>query len=888
MTGVGELDAAGTTREPEVQAAASTVGHVAELHDPPIVAAADESYMSDEEVMESDIAFNQRFAAKHLREVAKTKLNPSKRRYINETGFGDLTSISPFAAPHDLMEWLTMNIDTDSCELRLSQNKVIVFTRDMVKKVFNIPSGNRPVELFKRHEHCELHNIYHKNGRAPITHTVDVLHRARNDDGDTTKRSWVLLALATVLTPSTGNMVPLEYLKSLEEMDKVTEFAWDEHVLSVAMREVKKCQDKIKSQATSSFWVGGCFSMLAVIYMDHLIFPQAAINKHQLNYSLPRACFVHQIDFDLVLDFDKNKLSLGKASFGECRFRSLLETPYAALPAQGPVGNNSEVAQDQQVSDSPDCDDTQDCGAGNININDNQDDVAVKENPTKGSNPTDNGKSTDEDVCGSLDDCLQNPAPFGAELELPSHMAAIYDKHTKLYNAKLKGSPSSYGQMLQAIHCKRMEQLLKDVHVASSSSQEAADVTFDVSPPHSNVVGKSDGHGCRKESSREKVVDEPTTDKVFEPAEGARSNCASSIAHEPNGGDVVELGTRTSAFVSENLARCFETTKEKLSSGEDIEHGHQLSQRNHSMPTSVAGHWSDVPSMSVFQEGTEEYEWWISVLNVDANSNAPTHGNTVTTPKSCDVFYVTPQAPISTEAEVLVYDVTPTSMAPLSNGPSKPQEEPVVLVSNREPSADLNEEKLKSKDEKKLKGKKRVGSPMSAGSKYKKIKIDSKTEAMYQYYVMKRYKMKRGEIEPPFIRIRDFHITYTNFQTSLKPRTQICNEVMSLFVETFNIEQSSSSNKQKKFAFSILMSLQLSVHPEVFDPSVCARELRRVCQNFQISVFDLLFFTILRDGHWIVCVVNLLHKEFNMFDSLDNGKFDVAARNLFTNFKRIV
>ena len=83
----------------------------------------------------------------------------------------------------------------------------------------------------------------------------------------------------------------------------------------------------------------------------------------------------------------------------------------------------------------------------------------------------------------------------------------------------------------------------------------------------------------------------------------------------------------------------------------------------------------------------------------------------------------------------------------LSNGPSKTQEELVVLVSSREPSPDLNKDKLKSKDEKKLKSKKRVGSPMSTGSKYKKIKIDSKMEAMYQYYAMKRYKMKRGEIE---------------------------------------------------------------------------------------------------------------------------------------------
>ncbi|KAE8770120.1 hypothetical protein D1007_58176 [Hordeum vulgare] len=111
--------------------------------------------------------------------------------------------------PHDLMKWLSMNIDTDKRELRLIQNKVIIFTRDMVKKVFNIPSGNRTVELFKRHEQCDLRNISHKNGMPPISHTVDVLHKARNDDGDTTKRSWVLLALATVLTPCTGNMVPL-------------------------------------------------------------------------------------------------------------------------------------------------------------------------------------------------------------------------------------------------------------------------------------------------------------------------------------------------------------------------------------------------------------------------------------------------------------------------------------------------------------------------------------------------------------------------------------------------------------------------------------------------------------------------------------------------------
>ncbi|KAE8784332.1 hypothetical protein D1007_42115 [Hordeum vulgare] len=286
-----------------------------------------DSYSLDEEYMASDGVFSQRFASKRLRQIAKSKLNPTKRKFIDETGFGDLKNISPFIVLHDLMEWLEMNIDTGKRELRPNQNKVIVFTRDMVKKVFDIPPGNRTVVLYKRHEQCELRNIYHKNGRAPIAHTVHALQKARNDNGGTTKRSWVLLALAIVLTPGTGNMVPLEYLKSHKDIEKVTEYSWDAHVLSVAINEVKKCQEKIKSHDITKFWFGGCFPMLA--------------------------------------------------------FRPLSETSYASLsPEVGVTG-----------------------------------DLGAKDNYIEDIDPMENWKSVEEDVCGSLDDSLQNPVPFGVELE---------------------------------------------------------------------------------------------------------------------------------------------------------------------------------------------------------------------------------------------------------------------------------------------------------------------------------------------------------------------------------------------------------------------------------------------------------------------------------------
>ncbi|KAI4975137.1 hypothetical protein ZWY2020_048744, partial [Hordeum vulgare] len=551
----------------------------------------------------------------------------------------------------------------------LSQNKVIIFTRYLVKKVFNIPSGKRTTKLFKIHEQCDLRNIYQKNARAPIAYIVDVIHNARNDDGHTTRRSWVLLVVALVLTQCIGNMVPLEYLKILEEMDKT------------------------------------------------------------LNYSLPRACFMHESDFDLVLDFDKNNVALGKASFEKCHtyFR-----PYKAiLCAQGTVtrvavGNISGAAQDEHVSKSLDCDDTQICGAEDVNINENQDDVGAEHNPIEDSNPMENVKSTEEHVCGSLDEWFQNSVPFVVELEL-----------------------------------------LKNVHVALSSTQEATYVTFDVLPPCSSDIDK--------QSSRRKAADEPTTDEVVvEVAAGALSNRASSRAHQPNRGNVVELHARTSASVNEANADYYENEKKQVSCGEDVEHGPQLSHLNHCVTTSVARDWSDVPSKSLFQDGTKEYNY---------------HGNTTATPKSCVVFDTTPQAPSSTRIKVLVFDVKPIAIAPFSSGtidgPQRPQEEPLILDSSREPSTNRDKEKLRSKDEKKRKSKKRVGIPMSIGPKYKKIKTD------------RRWKQ--------------------------------CTQV--------------------------------------FDPIICAKELRR------------LFFNIVRDGNWIVCVANLLHKEFTLIDSLDIF-LDIAARNL--------
>ena len=146
------------------------------------------------------------------------------------------------------------------CSLcRINDHKEIHFTKDMVKKIFNVPSGSRPLGFGKRGS--DFRNVYLDGDRAPIATTTAILSKADDDKKETIDRSWVLLCLSLVLAPGTGNMVRIEYLHTLRDMSVVHEFGWDEHILSGAMKEVKKYQDK-RYDGKGKFLIGSCLLML--------------------------------------------------------------------------------------------------------------------------------------------------------------------------------------------------------------------------------------------------------------------------------------------------------------------------------------------------------------------------------------------------------------------------------------------------------------------------------------------------------------------------------------------------------------------------------------------------------------------------------------------------
>ena len=224
--------------------------------------------------------------------------------------------------------------------------------------------------------------------RAPMKHCIQVLKDVEDDDVVSINRTWLLLCMALVLSPGTGNMVPLEYLASLVDMDKIDEFAWDGHFLVVALKEVKKYQRK-REAGKRGFWIGGCLPMFAIIYMDFVYVTRVLVSEHRIDYSLPRACFVCNKDFDLVEEIDKNKLKLDKIEFGKRNLRRLPETPYVSLEGYNEADRENNTAE----------------GASG--------DANIPEIPP--SKPVMDGSEIGGDVCGSLDEWL-HPLPSSQEL----------------------------------------------------------------------------------------------------------------------------------------------------------------------------------------------------------------------------------------------------------------------------------------------------------------------------------------------------------------------------------------------------------------------------------------------------------------------------------------
>ncbi|KAM0881602.1 hypothetical protein ACQ4PT_032845 [Festuca glaucescens] len=220
------------------------------------------------------------------------------------------------------------------------------------------------------------------------------------------------------------------------DANEIGQYAIDEHILKETMGEVALFKEKLlthsKLDPSQIVWIAMCLPMLATIYMDFLSFPPLGPKEHNINPSTPRFCYVCDEDFRLVVEIDKNKLSLDPAAFGDRPLLPLSETLYVVVApanAHRPYVDPAVGGDDGMSSEE------------------------VEVNPS-----------------ASLNEWLEKGLASSQELQVPEHLQGLYKKHQDLDATDIGAALHNFGQFLKAANAKRMAALLVDVHVANVAS----------------------------------------------------------------------------------------------------------------------------------------------------------------------------------------------------------------------------------------------------------------------------------------------------------------------------------------------------------------------------------------------------------------------------------
>jgi len=156
--------------------------------------------------------FKTQFSVHRIRELVPTFVDAQKQ-WINEAGFGLLLAMTEFSVPVKLVRWMMKYGDPLLCEFRL-RIKVIVFNRELVRKILGLENGDVPVKLSGDWDDVKnLREEYKEGERAKIKKCIEVLKHSK--DKDSFMRAFTLLAMGSVYCPETGNYVSLKYLHSL-------------------------------------------------------------------------------------------------------------------------------------------------------------------------------------------------------------------------------------------------------------------------------------------------------------------------------------------------------------------------------------------------------------------------------------------------------------------------------------------------------------------------------------------------------------------------------------------------------------------------------------------------------------------------------------------------
>ncbi|CAI9115144.1 OLC1v1015981C1 [Oldenlandia corymbosa var. corymbosa] len=176
-----------------------------------------------------------------------------QRQAIRDMGFGALLDLKIKNIPTALCNFLASNFQTGARQVPLNGNNVLDTNQEDVVAVLDLPCGPIPVQEFKQNDpaitdHAEMVDAFKKrmgysNKFLPTRSTAAQLIASRKDFGDDFKRDFLDFVVSTFLHGNTTSRITMNILKSLVNINEVTQYNWCQYVIDALVKGCKSHHD---------------------------------------------------------------------------------------------------------------------------------------------------------------------------------------------------------------------------------------------------------------------------------------------------------------------------------------------------------------------------------------------------------------------------------------------------------------------------------------------------------------------------------------------------------------------------------------------------------------------------------------------------------------------
>ncbi|KAG5227251.1 RING/U-box and TRAF domain [Salix suchowensis] len=232
------------------------------------------------------------------------RLSAEQRAAVKIMGFGSLLDLRCRTLRRSLCLWLLERFNTAGCSLQICGVHIPLSPRDVEIVLGLAASGKDVINTGPDDLIADLRHSYNATNRGISVRLLEE-RLAAPEAGEDFKRSFVLYALGTLLSPTARLDVSPSFLHFLTSMDVVHQYNWGKFLLDRLVREVSRFHQG-KQRA-----VGGCLLFLQLFYYESISIEGSCASTSSVTP------YLSSWGEEEITEREKRQRELGGYGFGE-------------------------------------------------------------------------------------------------------------------------------------------------------------------------------------------------------------------------------------------------------------------------------------------------------------------------------------------------------------------------------------------------------------------------------------------------------------------------------------------------------------------------------------------------------------------------------------------